>query len=106
MTTTRSDPQAQQRKGPIRGRRAPARPCEPFVAPRLPLIPVSKPGMVDPRDVYLTGELSSQWGISHHHICRAATELGRNATIEAVHERALELREAAEMVGRSWRWRR
>jgi len=52
--------------------------------------------MVDPRDVYLTGELSSRWGVSHDLICRAATELGRNATIEAVHERALKLREATE----------
>jgi hypothetical protein len=59
--------------------------------------------MVDPRDVYLTGDLSAQWGISHDHICRAATELGRNATVEAVHKRAAELRDEAERKGSPWR---
>lgn len=77
-----------------------------MLLPRSPPIPASKPGMVDPRDVYLTAELSGQWGIHHDHICRAATQLGRNATIEAVHRRAVQLREAAERSSSPWLRRR
>lgn len=70
-----------------------------LLLPRLSLIPKSKPGMVDPRDPYVTGALSTEWGISHDHICRAASQLGRNATTEAVRKRALDLRAGEEKTG-------
>src|SRR5688572_8585519 len=84
-----------------RGRTLPAREANPetatggFLLPRYSFTPRSRPGMVDARDAYLTGELAGLWRLSHDHICRAASELGRNATLEAVHKKAVELQEAA-----------
>ena len=95
MTTMRSTRKTSQRRK--QGASAAVNPAQ-LLLPRLSLSPKSKPGMVDARDPYVTGALSTEWGISHDHICRAASELGRNATTEAVHKRALELRAGEEKV--------
>jgi hypothetical protein len=61
---------------------------------RAPGIPKSKRGMVDPRDIYLTGALADKCGVNIAVVCQAATELGpEKATEEAVCRRALELRD-------------
>jgi hypothetical protein len=66
---------------------------------RSPLQARHEYGIVNPRDVRVTGELSRHWGISRDYVCAAARELGEEATAEAVHARAVALRSAEGYTG-------
>jgi hypothetical protein len=61
---------------------------------RSPLQARHEHGIVKPGDVLVTGELSRHWGISRDYVCAAARELGEQATVAAVHARAVALQSA------------
>lgn len=70
---------------------------------RLPGIPKSRKGHVDPLDIYLVNELADRCHVNANVVIRAAEEMGKKATVDAVCRRALELRDAAAAKG-SRRW--